>query len=126
MGTEEKKLEDDFRNKVDGVKLDMVQEKANLIKKRVGEGEKRKLVNKVDKVRKISLTAIEKEEGSREDDETTTLQMQINSEKKKESCLMKAIKEKEIENQYNIAKSQAEHVIQKITKETQTQITKQR
>merc|ERR1711957_87407 len=134
--TEEKKLEDDFRNKVNGVKIDMVQEKASLIKKRVGEGEKRKLVNKVDKVRKISLTAIEKEqrledllekeEGSREDDETTTLQMQINSEKKKEECLMKAIKEKEIENQYNIAKSQAEHAIQKITKETQTQTTKQR
>jgi hypothetical protein len=39
----------------------MVQEKAAMIKKRVGEGEKRKLVNKVDKVRKISLTAIEKE-----------------------------------------------------------------
>merc|ERR1712032_1172199 len=53
---------------------------------------------------------------------TTVLQQQINSEKRKEECLMKAIKEKEIENQYNIAKSQAEHAIQKITKETQTQI----
>merc|ERR1712222_83790 len=134
--TEEKKLQDDFNNKVSGIKLDMVQEKAAMIKKRVGEGEKRKLVNKVDKVRKISLTAIEKEqrledllekeEESREGDETTVLQQQINSEKRKEECLMKAIKEKEIENQYNIAKSQAEHAIQKITKETQSQITKQR
>merc|ERR1712032_443877 len=57
---------------------------------------------------------------------TTVLQQQIRSEKKKEECLMKAIKEKEIENQYNIAKAQAEHAIQKITKETQSQITKQR
>merc|ERR1712151_1421376 len=129
-------LQDDFNNKVNGIKLDMVQEKAAMIKKRVAEGEKRKLVSKVDKVRKISLTAIEKEqrledllekeEGSREEDETTTLRMQINSEKRKEECLMKAIKEKEIENQYNIAKSHAEHAIQKITKETQSQITKQR
>jgi hypothetical protein len=134
--TEEKKLQDDFNNKVNGIKLDMVQEKAAMIKKRVGEGEKRKLVNKVDKVRKISLTAIEKEqrledllekeEESREGDETTLLQQQINSEKRKEECLMKAIKEKEIENQYNIAKSQAEHAIQKITKETKKQITQQR
>ena len=134
--TEEKKLEDEFRNKVNGVKLDMVQEKSNMIKKRVEEGEKRKLVNKVDKVRKISLTAIEKEqrledllekeEESREDDESTQLQQQISSEKKKEECLMKAIKEKEIENQYNIAKAQAERAVEKITKETQKQIAKQR
>merc|ERR1712222_281136 len=69
---------------------------------------------------------LEKEEASREEDETSTFTRQINSEKRKEECLMKAIKEKEIENQYNIAKFQAEHAIQKITKETQTQITKQR
>jgi hypothetical protein len=134
--TEEKKLENDFKNKVNGVKIDMVEEKSNMIKKRVEEGEKRKLVNKVDKVRKISLTAIEKEqrledllekeEESREEDESLSLQSQIQSEKRKEECLMKAIKEKEIENQYNIAKSQAEHAIQKITKETQIQISKQR
>merc|ERR1712032_1560228 len=115
---------------------DMVEEKANMIKKRVEQTEKRKLVTKVDEVRKVSLTAIEKEqrledllekeEETREEDENTTLVRQIESEKKKEECLMKAIKEKEIENQYNIAKASAERAVEKITTETKKQITTQR
>merc|ERR1712151_383403 len=115
--SEEKKLEDDFKKKVAGVQASMVEEKAQMIKKRVEQTEKRKLVSKVDQVRKVSLTAIEKEqrledllekeEETREDDESSQLQQQIQTEKRKEECLMKAIKEKEIENQYNIAKAQA-------------------
>merc|ERR1712151_772874 len=134
--TEEKKLEEEYKKKVDGVKMDMVEEKANMIKKRVEQTEKRKLVTKVDEVRKVSLTAIEKEqrledllekeEETREEDENTTLTRQIESEKKKEECLMKAIKEKEIENQYNIAKASAERAVEKIAQETKKQITKQR
>jgi hypothetical protein len=134
--SEEKKLEDDFRKKVAGVQASMVEEKASMIKKRVEQTEKRKLVSKVDQVRKVSLTAIEKEqrledllekeEASREEDETRTFTTQIESEKKKEECLMKAIKEKEIENQYNIAKASAERAVEKITTETKKQITQQR
>merc|ERR1712032_1580964 len=69
---------------------------------------------------------LEKEEASREEDETSTFTRQIESEKKKEECLMKAIKEKEIENQYNIAKASAERAVEKITTETKKQITMQR
>ena len=134
--SEEKKLEDEFKKKVAGVQASMVEEKASMIKKRVEQTETRKLVSKVDKVRKVSLTAIEKEqrledllekeESSREEDETSTFTQQIESEKKKEECLMKAIKEKEIENQYNIAKASAERAVEKITTETKKQITIQR
>jgi hypothetical protein len=134
--TEENRLEEEFKNKVENIKLELVQSKSEIIKKQVGENEKKKLVNKIDQVRKISLHAIEKEmrledllekeEESREENESQTLEQQIQQEKKKEECLLKAIKEKEIENQYNIAKAQAEHAIQQITKNTQTQISKQR
>ena len=134
--SEEKKLEDDYRKKVAGVQASMVEEKASMIKKRVEQSESRKLVTKVDKVRKVSITAIEKEqrledllekeESSREEDETNTFTKQIEGEKKKEECLMKAIKEKEIENQYNIAKASAERAVEKITTETKKQITIQR
>merc|ERR1712160_24463 len=134
--SEEKKLEDDYRNKVAGVQASMVEEKASMIKKRVEQTESRKLVTKVDKVRKVSMTAIEKEqrledllekeESSREEDETNTFTKQIEGEKKKEECLTKAIKEKEIENQYNIAKASAERAVEKITTETKKQIAIQR
>ena len=134
--TEDQKLEDEYKKKIESVRIDMVEEKANIIKKRVETSEKRKLVSKVDNVRKISITAIEKEhrledllekeEESREEEENILLSKQIETEKKKEECLMKAIKEKEIENQYNIAKVNAEHAIEKITEETKRQITIQR
>ena len=60
--TEEKKLEKEYKKKLEGVKTSMVEDKASMIKKRVEITEKRKLVTKVDKVRKISITAIEKEQ----------------------------------------------------------------
>ena len=133
---ERTRLENEFKNKVEDLKMEIVKEKADIIKKKVGEDEKKKFVNKIDQVRKTSLHALEKEmkledllekeEESKEDEENKTLEMQIQSEKKKEDCLLKAIKEKEIENQYNIAKSQADRAIQKIAKETQQQIVLQR
>merc|ERR1711957_362237 len=68
----------------------------------------------------------EKEESSREEEENSGFTKEIEGEKKKEQCLMKAIKEKEIENQYNIAKASAERAVEKITTETKKQITQQR
>jgi len=133
---EKSRLENEFKNKVENLKIELVQQKAEGIKKQVGEDEKKKLVNKIDQVRKTSLHALEKEmkledllekeEESKEEEESKTLEMQISSEKKKDDCLMKAIKEKEIENQYNIAKSQADRAIQKIAQETKQQIVLQR
>ncbi len=133
---ETKRLATEFQNKVEEMKVDLVREKAEKIKQKVGQDEKKKFVNKIDQVRKTSLHALEKEmkledllekeEESKEEEENKTLEMQIRSEKKKEDCLLKAIKEKEIENQYNIAKSQADRAIQKIAQETQQQIILQR
>lgn len=134
--TIERNMENEFKNKVEDLKLEMVKERSDLLKKKVGDDEKKKLVNKIDQVRKTSLHALEKEmrledllekeEESKEDEENKTLEMQIQSEKKKEDCLQKAIKEKEIENQYNVAKTQADRAIEQIAKQTQQQIMLQR
>jgi len=83
-----------FNNKVEDLKLELIREKSDLIKKEVEEDEKKNLVSKIDQVRKTSLHA--------------------------------AIKEKEIENQYNIAKSKAEKAIEQIAKETQQEILEKR
>ena len=69
---------------------------------------------------------LEKEEESREQGESETLEQQITQEKKKEETLVKAIKEKELESQLNVAKNQAEKAISEIRKTTQSQILKQR
>lgn len=134
--SEEKRLENEFKSKIENVKLDIVQEKAQLIKKQVKETEKKKYVTKVDEVKKISLQAIEKEmrledllqkeEESKEESESETLEKLVESEKKKEQCLIKAIREKQIENQFNTAKAQADRAIQQIAKATQQQILRQR
>jgi len=129
-------MKNEFDNKVEELKIQMVKEQSDMLKKKVGDDEKKTLVNKVDQIRKTSLHALEKEmrledllekeEESKEDEENKTLEMQIQSEKKKEDCLVKAIKEKEIENQYNIAKTQADRAIEQIAKQTQSQIILQR
>jgi len=134
--TEKQKLEEEFKNKVEHLKIEVVQEKSEQMKKQVQVNEKQKLVSKVDDYRKISINAIEKEmrledllekeEENREESETHTLETQIEKEMKKEECLNKSIKQKEIENQFNVAKAQAQRAIQQIAKTTQTQISKQR
>jgi len=133
---EKKKLMEEFNKKVDNLKLEMVKDQADALKQKNGNEEKKRLINKVDQIRKTSLHALEKEmrledllekeEESKEEEENKVLEQQIMSEKKKEDCLMKAIKEKEIENQYNIAKNQADRAIEQITKQTQIQIVEQR
>ncbi len=134
--TEEKKLENEFKKKIENIKIELIQEKADIIKKKVGEIEKVNLINQIKEVRKISLNAIkkemkledllQKEEESREENESNMLENQILLEKKKEKFLLRSIKEKEIENQYNIAKAKAEQAIEQIKKNTQIQIANQR
>lgn len=133
---EKQKLEKEFTSKVENLKMELVKEQAQKIKAKVSSIEKKKQVNRVDEVRKTSLNAIEKEmkledllekeEESKEEEETLLLEKQIESEKKKESCFLKAIHEKEIENQYNLAKTKAEKAIEQIAKNTQKHIMEER
>jgi len=133
---EEKKMEKEYKEKVDKLKMEILQNKAEAVKKTFEEEEKKKLEKKIHQFRKMSFSAmekelrledlLEKEEESREQGESETLEQQISQEKKKEQTLIKAIREKELESQLNVAKSQAEKAILDIRKNTQAQILKQR
>ena len=133
---EERRLEKEFQEKVNSIKLDIVTEKANLIKKKTEEDEENLLVQQIDQVRQTSQSAVakeikmeellEKEEEAKENNETETLTMQIEAEKKKEECLLRALKEKQIESQYNSAKAHAETIINQIKQDTQREIASKR
>ncbi len=134
--TEEKKMEKEYKEKVNKIKMELIQQKSEEVKKSYNEEEKKNLETKINKFRKMSISALskeirledllEKEEESREQSESEELQKQIKQEKNKEESLIKAIKEKELESQINVAKSQAERAIALIRKNTQAQILKQR
>lgn len=133
---EEQKLEKEYKAKVDKIKLELVENQAETVKKTYENEEKHKLEKKINQFRKMSFSALEKElrledllakeEELREQKESETLEQTIQQEKKKEQTLIRAIKEKQLENQLNVAKSQAEKAIQEIRKNTQAQILKQR
>lgn len=133
---EEKKLEKEYKQKVDKIKMELVQNKADAVKKEFEEEEKKKYEKKITQFRKMSFSAfqkelrledlLEKEEESREQMESESLEQEIQKEKKKEETLVRVIKQKELESQLNVAKNQAERAIQEIKKNTQSQILKQR
>jgi len=57
---------------------------------------------------------IEREEKEREEMETLELQKQVEFEKRKDDCLNNIIKQKEFEDQFNLAKEETEKEIEKI------------
>ena len=69
---------------------------------------------------------LKKEEIEREIKENSELEKEIELEKKKEDCLGKAIKEKEIESQYNLAKNMAEGEIKELEERTKREIIEKR
>lgn len=69
---------------------------------------------------------IEKEEKKREEEETEMLQQEIEKEKKKQQCAIQRIKEKEIENQYNVRADEVEQENQEIKRKAAEEISKNR
>jgi hypothetical protein len=133
---EEQKLEQEFKDRVNSVKAEMIMEVANQNKKKVEENEEIRLNKKVQHVQTTAMTAlskevkleelIEREEEAKEDSETQVLETEIQAEKKKAECLNKVIKEKEMENQLNVSKARAEESIHKIQEQTKKEIAKKR
>jgi hypothetical protein len=129
---EEKKLAKDYQDKLNQLKQDMVEKKAEQVKKQVETKEEVKLQKKIEQTQSMTLMAIQKElkleemlereEAQREKEEQQALQVQLESEKKKNECLTKSIREKELEDQMNISKANAEEAIQKIKEEAKKQI----
>lgn len=65
---------------------------------------------------------IQKEEEERIKSEEEELKKNIENEKKKKECVLKAIKERELENQYNIQAKEIEQTINNIKQETAQQV----
>jgi hypothetical protein len=133
---ETEKLEKEFKDKVENLKADLVLEIAQKNKQKVEETEEVRLTQKVQSVQSTSMMALQKEtkleellereEADKEDGETQQLEAEIEAEKKKEECLNKVIKEKELENQMNVAKTRAEEAIHNIQEQTKKDIAKKR
>ena len=136
LNAEKKRLEHDYKQKMEKIKLELVQDKADVVKKTFELEEKKNLEKKINQFRRMSFSALEKElrledllekeEETREQTESSLLKEQIAQEKKKEESLIKAIQEKQLQNQFDMAKVQAQKSIQEIKKNTQSQILKQR
>jgi len=121
-----------FENKVQRIKTDLIKEQHTNIIKNSQEKEEVKLVKKVKDTQKITITAIarenkledllEKEEKAREMQEQDELMKEFEKEKKKHECLLRSIKEKQLEDQYNLSKAHAEEAIEKIKMSAKQQI----
>jgi hypothetical protein len=129
---EDNKLKKDYEDKVNQLKMNMALEKTDKIKKKANVDEELKLQKEIFQTQTMTLKAVEKEskleellekeEQDREEDEEKELEKQIQEEKKKDDCLMKSIKAKETEEQYNLSKINAKEQIDKLREEAKKQI----
>jgi hypothetical protein len=121
---EQAKLKEEYNQRMNEVKLDLVMEKSKMLKKQTEEKEEIKLSKKVDDAQAMTFKAIEreqrleelmeKEELDRENQEQELLKKQYENEQKKKDTLIKSIKEKQLEDQFNISKANAENAVIKI------------
>merc|ERR1712032_1616808 len=73
--------------------------------------------------KELNLEAmIQKEEEEKIEREKAEIMMNIEKERKKKQCVQNAIRERELENQYNLHAAEAQKQIQTIKKETAQQV----
>lgn len=126
----EKEMNNKLNEKMKNAKKELLEEREKAIKKNVEQEEESKMDNVIKTTNQVALQAIQKElnleamirkeEAEREQMEEKLMISQIEEEKKKSDCLMKAIKERELENQYNLKAKEAEDEVSSI-KETASQ-----
>ena len=107
-------------------------EQGEKIRKKTKLEEKEQMMTMVKKTNGIALQAIQKElnleamiqkeEEAKIEREKAEIEAIIEKERKKKECVMKAIRERELENQYNLHANEAEKSIQMIKKETAQQV----
>lgn len=125
---EEKQLQHELEKKIDAAKLEVIKERTRQIQSKIHESP----VNKIDKLQETAMLAmkkelsidglLQKEELEREEAETRELKIQLETEKKKDECLMKSIKEKEMEDQFNMNKVQQEKEMNELKEQAKQQI----
>lgn len=106
-GKDQNDLNNELNKKVQAAQMDVMKEKTKKIQIKAKENP----INKVEKMEETAMVAIkkelnidgllEKEELERETKEQEEIRASIKKEKQKDECLIKSIKEKEIEDQFN-------------------------
>ena len=110
----------------------MMAEQGEKIRKKTKKDEKEQMVVLVKKTNGIALQAIQKElnleamiqkeEEEKIEREKAEIMVNIEKERKKKQCVLNAIRERELENQYNLHANEAQKQIQSIKKETAQQV----
>merc|ERR1712166_488169 len=139
-GHKEQELNFNLQKKLEGkiasAKQGLMDEAQDDVKKRAQKSEEKKLATHVTKTNAVALQAIQKEinieemikneEVERERKEEQLMNQRIEGEKDKQKCLVKAIKEKQLENQYNIRQKDTEKAVTNIKKAAAQAVVKRR
>lgn len=125
---DELELEKEYQDKLASAKLDIVKERVKRLKEKVEQAPAQRL----EKTQAVTMMAIqkelkleellEKEEIDRENAEERELRIQIEKEKTKDECLIKSIKEKELEDQYNVSKEHQEKEVSLLKEQAKQEI----
>jgi hypothetical protein len=121
-----------FIEGVQQLKTVIIEEKANKAKENSQKDEELQIKKQVDNVQNMTFLALqkemkleallEKEEELREEEDQENLDVQLKQEEKKKNILMKSIKEKELEEQFNVSRENALIAINKIKQEAKNTI----
>jgi len=125
---EEQGLKKELQDRINGAKLDVVRARANQIKKKIEEPD----IKRVDSLQQNTMAAmkkelnidelLQKEEVAKENEENASGISELEKEKKKNDCLVQNIKEKEIEDQYTVLKTQQDTELKVMKEQSQKQI----
>lgn len=128
----DKSLNDKLQEKINDAKKQLLEERENEIKKGAEKEEANQMQSVIKNTNQVALQAIQKElnleqmikdeEAQREAREEQDMLIKIEEEKKKTECFMKAIKERELENQYNIRAKETQDEISSIKEAASQQV----
>lgn len=135
------KLADDeakrkFKEGVQNLKTTIIEDKARKAREDSKKDEELQMKKQIDNTQSMTFLAmqkemklealLQKEEELREKEDEANLDTQLEQEERKKKILMKSIKEKELEEQFNVSRENAKLAINKIKDEAKNQIIKKR
>jgi hypothetical protein len=129
-------LDNKMKEKMEEAKKDLLQEREEMIKKKMRDKDEDTGFSIIKKTNQVAQQAIikeenleemiEKEEEEKEKRDEEMILKQIESEKKKNDCIKKAIKEREIENQYQIKTSETQKEVESIKQDAMKEVLEKR
>ena len=127
-----KTLNDKFKKKVAGAKLDIVEDRENLMKDKLAKDQEKNYNAQIMKTNQMAMQAVQKEmtleemvkqeEEEREQEAEREVLANLNEEKEKQNCLVKQIQEREKEDQYNLKAQEAAAEMKRISDLAEKQV----